>query len=47
MKTTNTGFTLAETAIVLVTVGLVLGGVLKAQELVVQSKIKRVIFFPT
>ena len=43
MKTTNTGFTLAETAIVLVTVGLVLGGVLKAQELVVQSKIKRVI----
>ena len=43
MKTTNTGFTLAETAIVLVTVGLVLGGVLKAQELVVQSKIKHVI----
>jgi Tfp pilus assembly protein PilE len=43
LKTTNTGFTLAETAIVLVTVGLVLGGVLKAQELVVQSKIKHVI----
>jgi prepilin-type N-terminal cleavage/methylation domain-containing protein len=43
LKTTNTGFTLAEVAIVLVIVGLVLGGVLKAQELVVQSKIKHVI----
>ena len=43
MKTTHTGFTLAEVAIVLVIVGLVFGGVLKAQELVVQSKIKHVI----
>jgi hypothetical protein len=43
LKTTNTGFTLAETALVLVVAGLVLGGVLKGQELVVQSKIKHVI----
>jgi prepilin-type N-terminal cleavage/methylation domain-containing protein len=43
LKRTDTGFTLAEVAIVLVIVGLVLGGVLKAQELVVQSKIKHVI----
>jgi prepilin-type N-terminal cleavage/methylation domain-containing protein len=43
LKTTHTGFTLAEVAIVLVIVGLVLGGALKAQELVVQSKIKHVI----
>jgi type II secretory pathway pseudopilin PulG len=43
MKTTNTGFTLAETALVLVVAGLVLGGVLKGQELVVQSTIKNVI----
>jgi prepilin-type N-terminal cleavage/methylation domain-containing protein len=37
------GFTLVEFAIVLVIVGLVLGGVLKGQEMVVQSKIKNVI----
>jgi hypothetical protein len=43
LKTTNTGFTLAETALVLVVTGLVLGGVLKGQELVVQSRIKHVI----
>lgn len=43
MKTTNKGFTLAETALVLVVAGLVLGGVLKGQELVVQSTIKNVI----
>ena len=43
MKTTNSGFTLAETALVLVVAGLVLGGVLKGQELVVQSLIKNVI----
>jgi hypothetical protein len=43
MKTTNRGFTLAETALVLVVSGLVFGGVLKGQELVVQSTIKNVI----
>jgi hypothetical protein len=43
LKTTNTGFSLAETALALVVAGLVLGGVLKAQELVVQSRIKHVI----
>ena len=43
IKTTNSGFTLAETALVLVVAGLVLGGVLKGQELVVQSMIKNVI----
>ena len=43
MKTTNRGFTLAETALVLVVSGLVFGGVLRGQELVVQSKIKNVI----
>jgi prepilin-type N-terminal cleavage/methylation domain-containing protein len=37
------GFTLVEVAIVLVVVGLVLGGVLKGQEMVAQSKIKNVI----
>jgi hypothetical protein len=42
-RSTLTGFTLAETAFVLVVTGLVLGGVLKGQELVVQSKIKHVI----
>jgi len=43
IKTSNSGFTLAETALVLVVAGLVLGGVLKGQELVVQSLIKNVI----
>jgi len=37
------GFTLVEFAIVLVIVGLILGGVLKGQEMVAQSKIKNVI----
>jgi prepilin-type N-terminal cleavage/methylation domain-containing protein len=37
------GFTLVELAIVLVIVALVLGGVLKGQEMVVQSKIKNII----
>lgn len=37
------GFTLVEIAIVLVIVGLLLGGVLKGQELIEQSKIKRVV----
>lgn len=37
------GFTLVEIAIVLVIIGLLLGGVLKGQELIDQSKIKRVV----
>lgn len=37
------GFTLVEIAIVLVIIGLLLGGVLKGQELIQQSKIKRVV----
>lgn len=37
------GFTLVEFAIVLVIIGLVLGGVLKGQEMVTQAKIKNVI----
>jgi prepilin-type N-terminal cleavage/methylation domain-containing protein len=43
MKTTSTGFTLAEVAVVLVIVGLLLGGIVKSQEMVVQSKIKHAI----
>jgi prepilin-type N-terminal cleavage/methylation domain-containing protein len=39
----QSGFTLVEIAIVLVIIGLLLGGVLKGQELVEQSKIKRVV----
>jgi type II secretory pathway pseudopilin PulG len=43
MKTTNTGFTLAEVALVFVIVGLLLGGIMKGQEMVVQAKIKHAI----
>jgi prepilin-type N-terminal cleavage/methylation domain-containing protein len=43
LKTADTGFTLAEVALVLVVVGLLLGGIVKTQEMVVQSKIKHVI----
>lgn len=39
----QTGFTLIEVAIVLVIIGLLLGGVLKGQELIEQAKIKNVI----
>ncbi|VAW47579.1 hypothetical protein MNBD_GAMMA03-1333 [hydrothermal vent metagenome] len=46
METNNTqnqkGFTLVEIAIVLVIIGLLLGGVLKGQELITNSKIKSV-----
>jgi len=38
----QTGFTLVEIAIVLVIIGLLLGGILKGQEMIVQAKIKNV-----
>ena len=40
MKQRQTGFTLVEIAIVLVIIGLLLGGVLKGQELIFNSKVK-------
>jgi len=43
MKTKQTGFTLVEIAIVLVIIGLLLGGILKGQEMITQAKIKNVI----
>ncbi len=39
----NGGFTLVEIAIVLVIIGLLLGGILKGQELVTNAKIKRMV----
>jgi prepilin-type N-terminal cleavage/methylation domain-containing protein len=42
MKRTQ-GFTLVEIAIVLVIIGLLLGGILKGQEMITQAKIKNVI----
>ncbi len=38
----NNGFTLVEIAIVLVSVGLLIGGVLKGQEMITNSKMKRI-----
>jgi prepilin-type N-terminal cleavage/methylation domain-containing protein len=43
MKVTQKGFTLVEIAIVLVIIGLLLGGILKGQEMITQAKIKNVI----
>ena len=43
MKARQTGFTLVEIAIVLVIIGLLLGGILKGQEMITQAKIKNVI----
>src|SRR6202795_3315954 len=43
MKRTHKGFTLVEIAIVLVIIGLLLGGILKGQEMITQAKIKNVI----
>jgi len=43
MKAQQKGFTLVEIAIVLVIIGLLLGGILKGQEMITQAKIKNVI----
>src|SRR4051812_47388429 len=43
MKQDQRGFTLVEIAIVLVIIGLLLGGILKGQEMITQAKIKNVI----
>lgn len=43
MKTLQKGFTLVEIAIVLVIIGLLLGGILKGQEMITQAKIKNII----
>jgi prepilin-type N-terminal cleavage/methylation domain-containing protein len=42
MKSQQRGFTLVEIAIVLVIIGLLLGGILKGQEMITQAKIKNV-----
>src|SRR5262245_26351703 len=42
-KRMQTGFTLVEIAIVLVIVGLLLGGILKGQEIITQARIKNVV----
>src|SRR3979411_2090741 len=41
-NSTEAGFTLVEIAIVLVIIGLLLGGILKGQEMITQAKIKNV-----
>ena len=43
MKRTEAGFTLVEIAIVLVIIGLLLGGILKGQEMIAQARIKNAI----
>ncbi len=43
MKRLQKGFTLVEIAIVLVIIGLLLGGILKGQEMITQAKIKNII----
>jgi prepilin-type N-terminal cleavage/methylation domain-containing protein len=43
MKRKQKGFTLVEIAIVLVIIGLLLGGILKGQEMITQAKIKNVV----
>ncbi len=42
-KSIESGFTLVEIAIVLVIIGLLLGGILKGQEMITQAKIKNVV----
>ena len=43
MKRSQQGFTLVEIAIVLVIIGLLLGGIMKGQEMIIQAKIKNAI----
>jgi len=43
MKAKQSGFTLVEIAIVLVIVGLILGGVLKGQEMITNAKVRNVV----
>lgn len=43
MQQSQKGFTLVEIAIVLVIIGLLLGGILKGQEMITQAKIKNVV----
>ena len=43
VKRHQTGFTLVEIAIVLVIVGLLLGGILKGQEMIAQARIKNIV----
>jgi len=43
MKTLQKGFTLVEIAIVLVIIGLLIGGILKGQEMITQAKVKNVV----
>jgi len=42
-SSTEAGFTLVEIAIVLVIIGLLLGGILKGQEMITQAKIKNIV----
>ena len=42
MKSQQSGFTLVEIAIVLVIIGLLLGGILKGQELINSAKVKAI-----
>jgi prepilin-type N-terminal cleavage/methylation domain-containing protein len=42
-RTSQAGFTLVEIAIVLVIIGLLLGGILKGQEMITQAKIKNIV----
>ena len=42
-KRLQAGFTLVEIAIVLVIIGLLLGGILKGQEMITQARIKNVV----
>ena len=43
MRARQRGFTLVEIAIVLVIIGLLLGGILKGQEMITQARIKNII----
>src|SRR5438034_5887737 len=42
-NSTEAGFTLVEIAIVLVIIGLLLGGILKGQEMITQARIKNIV----